>query len=122
MKAKHRALLMLAVVSFLIPMGQWLILKRRVEPWSTIELAQVALTTYAIYWWYVLDKRERGFRAGPLQNIGVIFLNIVALPIYFVRSRGWKRGAIATLGMLGVAICAGLLVWAGEWTGYVIAF
>jgi hypothetical protein len=34
---------------------------------------------------------------------------IVAMPIYFIRSRGWKRGAIATAIALGVfAVLLGL--------------
>src|SRR5260221_8211989 len=122
MKEKHRAILMLVIVSFVLPMGEWLILKRPAPPWSMYQLVEVLLTTYAVYWWYVLDKRERNFPAGLLQNIGVVLINIVALPIYFFRSRGWKRGALATLGMLGVLVCVGLLTYAGELAGRAIAF
>jgi hypothetical protein len=52
--------------------------------------------TILVYWGYHLDKRERAFRAGPIQNIGVLILSVIAVPVYLVRSRGWKRGAVAT--------------------------
>jgi hypothetical protein len=42
------------------------------------------------------------------MNSGMLVLAAVALPIYFVRSRGWKRGARA----IGVALLflAGMFV------------
>jgi protein-S-isoprenylcysteine O-methyltransferase Ste14 len=43
-----------------------------------------------------VDKQQRNYQAGPLMNAGVVALTILALPVYFIRSRGWKRGAIAT--------------------------
>jgi hypothetical protein len=51
------------------------------------------------------------------MNGGVIVAAIIALPIYFVRSRGWKRGALATLAALavfGITLALGEL---GEWLG-----
>jgi hypothetical protein len=122
MKSKHRALLMLGLVSFLLPMGELLVFKRPVERWSMYMFVEVILSTYATYWWYVIDKRERNFRAGVFQNMGVVFLSIIALPIYFIRSRGWGRGALASLGAVGVAICVGVLTYLGESAGRAIAF
>jgi len=70
-----------------------------------------------VFWWYHVDKRVRDYRAGPLMNGGVILAAIIALPIYFVRSRGWQRGALATLAALAVfAITLGLGEL-GEWLG-----
>ena len=113
---------MLGLVSFLLPMGEFLIFKRHVEPLSAYMFVEMVLSTYAIYWWYTADKRERSFLAGPLQNLGVIFLTPVALPVYFVRSRGWARGAIATLwGVWVVAAVVGL-TWLGQIIGWSIAF
>jgi hypothetical protein len=121
MKEKHRALLMLGLVSFLLPMGEFLIFKRSIEPWSMYMFVEVALTTYAVYWWYVLDRRERNFRTGAIQNIGVVLISVLALPIYFIRSRGWGRGALASLAMLAIFIVAGALGYAGEYLGRAIA-
>ncbi len=70
-----------------------------------------------IFWWYHVDKRERGYRAGPLMNAGVLFAAIIALPVYFVRSRGWKRGALATLAALVVFAATLALGELGEWLG-----
>jgi CDP-diglyceride synthetase len=122
MKQKHRALLMLALVSFLGPIGEYLVLKRLAEPWSICLIIEAILTTYAVYWWYTIDRRERNFRTGPLQNIGVVAISVLALPIYFVRSRGWVRGAVATLALLGVIIAVAALAYAGGRIGRSIAF
>jgi hypothetical protein len=53
-----------------------------------------------LFWWFHLDKAEHNYRAGKLMNAGVLVLAAVALPIYFIRSRGWQRGAIA----IGIAL------------------
>ena len=80
-----------------------------------------AVETFAgialIFWWYHADKRRRGYQAGPLMNGGILVAAIVALPIYFVRSRGWTRGALATLIALAVFGVTLALGEAGEWLG-----
>ena len=46
------------------------------------------------------------------MNGVVVALAIVALPVYFVRSRGWKRGALATaiaIGFFGLTLVLGEL-------------
>ena len=51
------------------------------------------------------------------MNAGVLVFAAIALPIYLVRSRGWKQGGIAialALVFLGVTF---LLGEAGEWLG-----
>jgi hypothetical protein len=51
------------------------------------------------------------------MNAGILVLAIVAFPIYFVRTRGWKRGAMATLlaaGFFAILLGLGEL---GEWIG-----
>jgi hypothetical protein len=121
MNAKHRALLMLAVVSFVLPMGEFVIFKRPAAPMSGYMLAEAVLTAYAIYWWYVLDKREGKFRAGTFQNIGVAVFALVGLPVYFIRSRGWGRGSVAIGVSLCVLICVMLLAYLGELAGRAIA-
>ena len=112
---------MLAIVSFVLPMGELLIFKRPLTTANTYMLAEVLLSAYAVYWWYVVDRRERNFRTGIFQNIGVAVFTLVGLPIYFIRSRGWGRGALATLGALGVLVCVGLLTYLGELAGRAIA-
>ena len=84
----------------------------RVEELGKFELGETFVAIALLYWWYHADKRSRGYSAGPLMNGAVIVAAIIALPIYFVRSRGWKRGALATAGALvafGVTLLLGEL-------------
>ena len=67
---------------------------RAPDPWHLIEkLTLVSM----IYWWYHSDKTVRGYQASKWLNIGVVALAVVAVPIYLFRSRGAKKGTIATL-------------------------
>jgi hypothetical protein len=89
----------------------------QVEALSKFDLATTIVSIPLIFWWYHVDKREHDYQAGPLMNGGILAVAIVALPIYFVRTRGWKRGAVATLLALGIfAILFGLSEL-GEWIG-----
>lgn len=84
----------------------------RVADFGTFDLVETFLGIALVYWWYHADKRCHGYSAGPLMNGAVIVAAVVALPIYFVRSRGWKRGALATavaLGVLGITLALGEL-------------
>lgn len=88
-----------------------------VEDFGKFEMAETFVGIALIYWWYHADKRSRGYSAGPLMNGGVIVAALVALPIYFVRSRGWKRGLLATavaLVVFGITLVLGEL---GEMIG-----
>ena len=113
---KPLALIMLGVISFVVPLAErWL--SGRVEPFSSYGLAEMALSLIILFWWYHVDKAEHAYQAGKLMNAGVLLLAVVALPVYFVRSRGWQRGtrttALAAL-FLGVTLMLGE---AGEWLG-----
>jgi len=119
---KRTALIALALLSLLGPIAEALF-SGRVDPnpfgkWS---LAEALLTIPLIYCWYYIDKRERRFRTGSLQNVAVAALTVIGLPVYFFRSRGFKRGAIATAKSLGVLLALCLLDGAGEWLGTVLA-
>ena len=70
-----------------------------------------------VFWWYHVDKRSCGYRAGPLMNGGVIAAAIIALPVYFVRSRGWRQGALATAAALVAFAIMLALGELGEWAG-----
>jgi hypothetical protein len=119
-KHKAWALAILAAISLLGPVLEMLV-TGRIEPYGNFAMAEVFVSIAPIYWWYYLDKNETRYRAGPLMNAGVIALAIVALPIYFVRSRGWKRGGLFIL-MLAVAVgVTTVLGWLGEEIGGAIA-
>ena len=106
----------MAVVSFIGPFAETLV-TGGVEPYGRWELAETFVALVLIFWWYHVDKAEHGYRAGPLMNGGMLLAVIVAMPIYFVRSRGWKRGALATAVALGVFAVLFGLGEAGEFLG-----
>src|SRR4051812_2050446 len=113
---KPMALILLGVVSFVGPMIEMLITGKG-ENLSKFDLAATILSIPLIFWWYHVDKREHDYKAGPLMNDAIVAVAIVALPIYFVRTRGWKRGAIATLlALAAFAVLLGLSEL-GEWIG-----
>src|SRR2546423_1115268 len=93
--AKSSALALLAALSLLSPALEMAI-TGRVEMFSSYGLAETAVSLVLLFWWYHLDKADHDYQAGRLMNAGVLLLALVALPIYFVRSRGWRRGARAS--------------------------
>jgi hypothetical protein len=107
---------MLAVISLLMPMVE-MMFTGTVEDLGKWALVQNLISIPPIFWWYHVDKADKGYRAGPLMNVGVIALTIVALPIYFIRTRGWKRGSVSILK--GLVVFAGIILlgMAGEWLG-----
>ena len=95
MKRKPLVLGLLALVSFASPIAErWI--TGRVEEMSPFDIGATIVSVALIFWWYHQDKAERDYRAGPLMNGGILALAIVAFPVYFVRSRGWKKGLLAT--------------------------
>ena len=119
MRPKLVALGALALISLISPMIEMTV-TGRVEMFSKFGMAETAVSLVALFWWYHVDKRERNYKAGPLMNGGVLALAIVALPVYFIRSRGWKKGAVTTalaLAFLGATL---LLGEAGEKLGAIL--
>ncbi len=110
------ALAILAVISLLMPMVE-MMFTGTVEDLGKWALVQNLLSIPPIFWWYHVDKAEKGYRAGPLMNVGVIALTIIALPIYFIRTRGWKRGSVSIVKGLVVFAAVILLGMLGEWLG-----
>ncbi len=115
-RPKPLALVMLAVISFIAPLAErWA--TGRVDPFSSYGLAEMALSLVTLFWWYHVDKAEHAYQAGKLMNAGVLLVAVVALPVYFIRSRGWQRGTrtiALALVFLGVTLVLGE---AGEWLG-----
>lgn len=105
----------LLVLMFLDSFGERLIFGGSANHprWS---LATTVLFTGVLYWWYHLDKRERKFRAAPVQNAGMVGLAVVALPIYLIRSRGLKSRAVSVIWMLSFVV----LLIASAWLGTVV--
>ena len=115
-KQKVIALALLAAIIFIAPIVEGL-MTGRVESMSPYDIAGTVLSLVPLYWWYHVDKAEHRYRAGPLMNVGIGLVAIVALPIYLIRSRGWRLGGIA-IGY-GAAFTGALYLveWLGEWIG-----
>jgi hypothetical protein len=118
-RQKTCALAILAAISLLGPVLEILV-TGHIEPYSNFAMGEVFVSLAPIYWWYHQDKAETQYRAGPLMNAGVIALAVVALPIYFVRSRGWKRGSLFTLMFAAAVGVTLVLEWLGEEIGAAI--
>ncbi len=116
MKPKTLALVLMAATSFASPLAESLA-NGRVESFSTFGLVETGVSVVLLFWWYHLDKAERDYTAGRLMNAGVLIAAALALPIYFVRSRGWRRGGIVTGRAAVFLLGCFLLGELGEWLG-----
>lgn len=70
---------------------------------SPVDIVFTLLGVLLIFAWYRLDAALSGYRRSTGLNIAVIAIAIIGLPYYFFRSRGAKRGLIAT-GLFLLAI------------------
>jgi steroid 5-alpha reductase family enzyme len=115
-RSKLLALGMLAVLSIAGPIAE-ATATGRIDSMGKFDLAETFIAITLVYWWYHADKAEHDYRAGPLMNGGVIVLALLALPIYFVRTRGWRKGALASLAALAFLGFTLGLEALGEWIG-----
>jgi len=115
-RQKIIALAVLAAIILMAPIVEGLA-TGKVESMSPYDIAGTVLSLVPLYWWYHMDKAEHHYRAGALMNVGIGLVAIIALPIYLIRSRGWRRGGTAIA--LGAAFTGllYLLEWLGEWIG-----
>jgi hypothetical protein len=84
----------------------------QVLPPSGVAIAFVAL--YISFAWYRLDSDSRDYRRSLLSSAAVIGVGIFALPYYFFRTRGFRRGALATLIFLLITIGYSVLSYLGQ--------
>jgi signal transduction histidine kinase len=71
----------------------------------------VLLITFA---WYRLDSDSRDYKRSLLSSAMVIGAGIFVLPYYFFRTRGLRRGALATLIFLLIAMGYSVLSYLGQ--------
>jgi hypothetical protein len=79
---------------------------------SSFAIGIVAL--FLSFAWYRMDSDSRAYKRSLLSSAAVIGLGIFALPYYFFRTRGFWRGALATLIFLLIAIGYSVLGFLGE--------
>ena len=114
MRSKQVALALLALVSFLGPFLETLV-TGGVEPYGKWEIGETLVALVLVFCWYHVDKAQHGYRAGPLMNGAMLLVLALAMPVYLVRSRGWKRGAIAIAVAAAIFLVLLGLGEAGEW-------
>ncbi|WP_460834774.1 hypothetical protein [Lysobacter humi (ex Lee et al. 2017)] len=85
---------------------------------SPVDLWLLPAFALMIFWWYRTDTSERNYKRTPWLNVSVIAVAALALPYYFFRSRGFKRGAVATLALILAMIASGLLTLGGQYAAY----
>jgi hypothetical protein len=67
---------------------------------NTYEVYMLALTLgsmFILFIWYRQDSNHIGYKRITLLNIMVIGFTIIALPYYFFKSRGLKKGIFYSL-------------------------
>ena len=116
MKQKTLALALMAAISFASPLAESLA-TGSVEALSRFDLAEMAVSLVLLFWWWHLDKAERDYTASRLMNAGMLVLAGIVLPIYFLRTRGWKGGAKTIAIAAAFVLLTFVLAEAGEWLG-----
>jgi amino acid transporter len=113
---KTIVLLAFAVVSFIAGMVDQYFYPGVAFPPSAIAYAIVGILL--IFAWYRLDSDQRGYRRSIALNASVIAIAVVGLPWYLFRSRGAKRGLIATLIAVVLYVVFAALSLAGGYAAY----
>ena len=116
MSSKNLLVVALAVMSFVVGVLDQYFFPG--QPFPPPALIYSAIGIFMVFVWYRLDSDQLGYRRSPLLNISVIFLAIVGLPYYFFRSRGAKRGTIATVLFLLTVVGYSALSTAGALATY----
>lgn len=80
-------------------------------------MAGMGISLVLLFWWWHQDKAERDYTSSRLMNAGVLMLAAIVLPIYFLRTRGWKRGGAAIGIGAAFLLLTFMLAEAGEWLG-----
>ncbi len=78
----------------------------------------ILVNAFLIFWWYVLDAREKNYKRHPFLDVSVIALSILGLPYYFFRTRPIKNALVATLVLFLVLLMWGVLGMLGQMTVY----
>jgi hypothetical protein len=63
------------------------------------QVVSAMMFSYTSFVWYCRDSDAHGYRRSRMRNIGMIFLSLLFVPVYLVRSRstGYKWGALFRL-------------------------
>ncbi len=107
MSPKQKVLLTIALVSIIEgSVGQYFYPNSPVPP-STLWL--MVVFSFLIFLWYRIDAKQFGYPRSVALNVAVVALHFLALPYYFFRSRGLKKGFVA-VGLYILAFLGSVLL------------
>jgi prepilin signal peptidase PulO-like enzyme (type II secretory pathway) len=64
------------------------------HPFPPTAVAHSLINMALVFSWYWFDSNRLGYKRTPLLSVAVILIAFLALPYYFFRSRGVKKGFI----------------------------
>jgi hypothetical protein len=77
------------------------------------EILMAVLLIFPLFWWLQADGRHyEELNLGSLKILAVL-LAIIFVPVYLIRTRGWRRGGLAVLGFIGLLVGTELLTLIG---------
>ncbi len=110
MSPKQKVLVTIFLVSIMEgSVGQFFYPNSPIPP-STLWLLMVF--SLLIFLWYRIDAKQIEYPQSVVLNVGIVVLHLVALPYYFFRSRGLKKGFVA-VGLYILTILGALLLSTG---------
>jgi len=113
---KHLAVALFLLIAFLSGLARQYFSPGQLL--SKVDLPFLLIGLFLIFFWFRLDSDQLGYRRTPVLSVMVLAFTVVALPYYFLRSRGFLRGSIATALSLVVAVAYSMLQAGGEWAIY----
>lgn len=116
MSSKAWVLISLAIASFLSGVIDQYFYPG--QEWPPTAVGFTVIGILLVFIWYRLDSEQMNYRRSPWLTAGVVALAILALPYYFFRSRGFGKGALATLAMLLGIIACNVLWIGGTYASY----
>ena len=81
---------------------------------SPVDVVLTIVGALLIFAWYRFDSALSGYRRSAGLNVAIVAIALLGLPYYFFRSRGAKRGLIATILFLLTIVGSALLTIAGR--------
>ena len=78
----------------------------------------ILISTILMFSWFLSDIRDNNFVVGRILKVAVLFIGILALPIYIIKYKGWKT-ALKSFGKfvlffviyLGIFIVQGIYLY-----------
>jgi hypothetical protein len=90
------------------------------QPFGAVVVAESLIGVFFVFLWFRTDAERLGFKRSLFLNIAVVGLALVALPYYFIRSRGLRGGTIAILFFFAALVAWAALKWLGAMTVYAL--